>query len=87
MLGFTMGYMRTTTQVTDLTVYLAERVGFEPTVGCPTPVFKTGTFGQLSHLSNLGLKCCWCAPTSIQGAAEYPKIELFASGKPQKYTT
>ena len=22
--------------------YLAEGVGFEPTVGCPTPVFKTG---------------------------------------------
>ena len=31
---------------------MAERVGFEPTVGYPTPVFKTGTFGQLSHLSN-----------------------------------
>ena len=23
---------------------MAERVGFEPTVGCPTPVFKTGAF-------------------------------------------
>ena len=25
---------------------LAEGVGFEPTVGKPTPVFKTGTFGR-----------------------------------------
>ena len=23
---------------------MAEGVGFEPTVGCPTPVFKTGAF-------------------------------------------
>ena len=27
-------------------VQLAEGVGFEPTVGKPTPVFKTGTFGR-----------------------------------------
>ena len=25
-------------------VHVAEGVGFEPTVGKPTPVFKTGTF-------------------------------------------
>ena len=25
---------------------VAEGVGFEPTVGKPTPVFKTGTFGR-----------------------------------------
>ena len=25
---------------------MAEGVGFEPTVGFPTPVFKTGTFGR-----------------------------------------
>ena len=25
---------------------MAEGVGFEPTVGKPTPVFKTGTFGR-----------------------------------------
>lgn len=25
---------------------MAERVGFEPTVACATPVFKTGTFNQ-----------------------------------------
>ena len=30
---------------------MAEGVGFEPTEGCPSPVFKTGTFGQLSHPS------------------------------------
>ncbi len=25
---------------------MAEGVGFEPTKGCPLPVFKTGTFGH-----------------------------------------
>ena len=32
----------------DLSPYLvrAERVGFEPTVPCGTPVFETGTFGH-----------------------------------------
>ena len=25
---------------------MAERVGFEPTVACATPVFKTGTLNQ-----------------------------------------
>lgn len=31
---------------------LAERVGFEPTVGYkPTPIFKTGAINQLDHLS------------------------------------
>ena len=31
---------------------LAERVGFEPTVGStPTPIFKTGALNQLDHLS------------------------------------
>ena len=30
---------------------MAERVGFEPTEGRPSPVFKTGAFDQLSHLS------------------------------------
>ena len=30
---------------------LAERVGFEPTVGYkPTPIFKTGAINQLDHL-------------------------------------
>ena len=32
---------------------MAERVGFEPTEGCPSPVFKTGAFDQLSHLSKI----------------------------------
>ncbi len=32
-------------------LHMAEGVGFEPTEGCPSPVFKTGTFGQLSHPS------------------------------------
>ena len=32
-------------------VYMAEREGFEPSEGFPSPVFKTGTFGQLCHLS------------------------------------
>ena len=31
---------------------MAERVGFEPTVGYkPTPIFKTGAINQLDHLS------------------------------------
>ena len=31
---------------------MAERVGFEPTVGYkPTPIFKTGALNQLDHLS------------------------------------
>ena len=30
---------------------LAEGVGFEPTKGCPLPVFKTGAFDQLCHPS------------------------------------
>ena len=35
-----------------LIAYLAERVGFEPTVGYkPTPIFKTGAINQLDHLS------------------------------------
>ena len=34
---------------------MAERVGFEPTDSCPSPVFKTGAFDQLSHLSELFL--------------------------------
>ena len=34
-----------------VSINLAEGVGFEPTVGFPTPVFKTGTFGQLCHPS------------------------------------
>ena len=33
-------------------ISLAERVGFEPTVGYkPTPIFKTGAINQLDHLS------------------------------------
>ena len=33
-------------------MHLAERVGFEPTVGYkPTPIFKTGAINQLDHLS------------------------------------
>ena len=32
----------------------AEREGFEPPVGCPTPVFKTGTIGR-SVISPVGL--------------------------------
>ena len=33
---------------------MAERVGFEPTVGYkPTPIFKTGAINQLDHLSTL----------------------------------
>ena len=32
-------------------LHMAEGGGFEPTEGCPSPVFKTGTFGQLSHPS------------------------------------
>ena len=32
-------------------IKLAERVGFEPTVGYkPTPIFKTGAINQLDHL-------------------------------------
>ena len=35
-------------------ISLAERVGFEPTVGYkPTPIFKTGAINQLDHLSIL----------------------------------
>ena len=34
---------------------MAERVGFEPTVGYkPTPIFKTGAINQLDHLSIIG---------------------------------
>ena len=33
---------------------LAERVGFEPTDAFTSPVFKTGAFNQLDHLSE------WC---------------------------
>ena len=51
MMGFLMGKLYQRIQPVDFANNLAERVGFEPTVGCPTPVFKTGTFGQLSHLS------------------------------------
>ena len=30
---------------------MAQRVGFEPTVGYkPTPIFKTGAINQLDHL-------------------------------------
>ena len=37
-------------------ISLAERVGFEPTVGYkPTPIFKTGAINQLDHLS-----ICFC---------------------------
>ena len=32
--------------MTDGHAQVAEGVGFEPTVGKPTPVFKTGTFGR-----------------------------------------
>ena len=32
---------------------LAEGVGFEPTVGKPTPVFKTGSFGRSDTLPSL----------------------------------
>ena len=36
----------------DINIVLAERVGFEPTVGYkPTPIFKTGAINQLDHLS------------------------------------
>jgi hypothetical protein len=33
-------------EVDDRILDSAEGVGFEPTVGKPTPVFKTGTFGR-----------------------------------------
>ena len=37
---------------------MAERVGFEPTVGYkPTPIFKTGAINQLDHLSISIDKC------------------------------
>ena len=36
----------------NLRFFVAERVGFEPTVGYkPTPIFKTGAINQLDHLS------------------------------------
>ena len=41
---------------------MAERVGFEPTMGYkPMPIFKTGALNQLDHLSllttNISLTC------------------------------
>ena len=37
--------------------YLAEEVGFEPTNGCPLPVFKTGAFNRSATLPlTLGLR-------------------------------
>ena len=39
---------------------LAERVGFEPTIGYkPMPIFKTGALNQLDHLS------IYCLPLSV----------------------
>ncbi len=35
---------------------MAERVGFEPTVSCPTPVFKTGAINR-STTSPCGGRC------------------------------
>jgi hypothetical protein len=43
--------LKTKTAPNGTVCVLAERVGFEPTEGCPSPVFKTGAFDQLSHLS------------------------------------
>ena len=38
---------------------MAERVGFEPTVGYkPTPIFKTGAINQLDHLSVYRIYIC-----------------------------
>lgn len=33
--------------------FLAERVGFEPTVGFPTPVFKTGALDHSTTAPNI----------------------------------
>ena len=33
-------------------IKMAERVGFEPTDACTSPVFKTGALNQLDHLSS-----------------------------------
>ena len=38
--------MKNHLQVIDFINYLAERVGFEPTVPCGTPDFESGTFGH-----------------------------------------
>ena len=43
--------LKTKTAPNGTVCVLAERVGFEPTEGRPSPVFKTGAFDQLSHLS------------------------------------
>ena len=41
-------------EVIHLTSFqMAEGGGFEPPNGFPLPVFKTGAFSQLDHLSNL----------------------------------
>jgi hypothetical protein len=34
-----------------LGLFMAESEGFEPPVGCPTSVFKTGALNQLCQLS------------------------------------
>jgi hypothetical protein len=39
---------------------MAEGVGFEPTVGCPTPVFKTGAIDHSATPPEALLKCGRC---------------------------
>ena len=36
---------------------MAERVGFEPTVACATPVFKTGTLNQAQTSLHIDIYC------------------------------
>lgn len=49
--AFSRSVQAISTDAYCISINLAEGVGFEPTVGFPTPVFKTGTFGQLCHPS------------------------------------
>jgi hypothetical protein len=56
---------------------LAERVGFEPTVGYkPTPVFKTGTFNRSvtsPKLTSADIITCYRTIGSALSAQEYRK--------------
>ncbi len=50
---------------------MAERVGFEPTEGYPSPVFKTGALDQLSHLSCLEIILEALIFTNIYGLVKF----------------
>ena len=54
--GWMMGLKLKQMYFIVLKAYLAEEVGFEPTNGCPLPVFKTGAFNRSATLPlTLGL--------------------------------